>query len=92
MDRTVRYQPSHRGMQAAATSPEMEAALRDAAEKLAERANSPLKREGYFVQSARTTGGTRPRARAVVIAGTYEAQRHENEHHALNTAAGAGGL
>lgn len=88
----ARFTPNHRGLQAAATSPQMRAALVDIAERLAARANGNLSRPGYVVESQASTGGRNPRTRAVVIAASFEARRSENATHTLALAAGAGGL
>lgn len=90
--RKSRFTPNHRGIQAAATSLETRAVLVDIAERLAARANGNLTQPGYVVDSQQSTGGKNPRARAVVIAASFEARRSENKDHTLAVAAGAGGL
>ena len=86
------FKPNHAGLQSAATSQEMRAALVGGAERLADRANDTLAKPGYVVESQASTGGKNPRARAVVIAASIEARLSENADHTLAVAAGAGGL
>lgn len=88
-----RFTPNHKGLEAIATSPRILEAVTDIAESIAREANGRLRsgRPGYVVEAQESTGGRSPRARAVVIAATYEAQADSNANHTLPVVAGAGG-
>lgn len=79
----ITYKPDRGGLAEAAVSFEMMQALQGVAGVIAERANAGLSKPGYFAQSQRSTGGPRRRARAVVIAGLWEARKDDSKNHTL---------